>query len=217
MDRRLADPPATADAGIDTAFDPEAAPDLPSASLAAGAAVQRPRARGVLDTYGGWSLSWPVMMSQALLNAVGLVESRWSVASAPRRCGRRHATQFFQLSQSVLFAVGSACVALMAQAIGASDPVRARRALAASLMVAMGFGHGARGPALAAPAVLLRALAPSRPSSRCAFPISRWSWARRDVAVSLTLEFAHRADRKTRTPMASATVVTACKIARTAR
>jgi putative MATE family efflux protein len=216
MDRRLADPPATADAGMDTAFDPEAAPDLPSASLAAGAAVQPEPRAGALDTYGEiWSLSWPVMMSQALLNAVGLVDiAMVGRIGSEAVAAAGYATQFFQLSQSVLFAVGSACVALMAQAIGARDPERARRALAASLVVAIGSATALAVLILASPGTLLRLLG-AEPAvvALCVPYLSLVVGSTPMLAVSLTLEFAHRADRKTRTPMAIATVVTACKIA----
>ena len=52
-----------------------------------------------------WALSWPVMLSQVLLNVVGLIDIAMvgrlgsdSVAAVG------YATQFFHLSQSVLFA-----------------------------------------------------------------------------------------------------------------
>ncbi len=79
------------------------------------------------------------MLSQVLLNVVGLVDiAMVGRLGAERVAAVGYATQFFHLSQSVLFAVGFACVALMANAIGAGRPARAREALAAALTVACG-------------------------------------------------------------------------------
>ena len=46
-----------------------------------------------------------------------------------------YATQLFHLIHSTLFAVGLACVALMARAIGAKNPERAQHAFAGSIQV----------------------------------------------------------------------------------
>ena len=210
-------PSTPADAGIDTPFDPEGAPDLPSGALAAGAAPAPPAHAGVaLDTYREiWSLGWPVMMSQALLNAVGLIDiAMVGRIGSDAVAAAGYAAQFYQLSQSVLFAVGSACVALMAQAIGASDALRARRALSASLLVAIGSAAGIAAVILSAPATWLRGLG-AEPAviALCVPYLSLVVASTPLLAISMTLEFAHRADRKTRTPMAIAGVVTAIKIA----
>lgn len=116
--------------------DPETAQPLPAASLAARAAERavggsRRAADGEI-----WTLAWPVIFSQALASVVSLIDiamvgrlSRESVAAVG------YTTQYFNLAQSILFAVGAACVALMARAIGAGDRDRARAAFAGSLLV----------------------------------------------------------------------------------
>ena len=111
--------------------DPEGTPPLPSATLAASAAPASEVAarRGPRTGYAEiWGLSWPVMLSQVLANAVSLID----VAMVGRLgsdavAAVGYAGQFFSLAQSVLFAVSAACVALMARAIGAGSALRARR------------------------------------------------------------------------------------------
>lgn len=213
--RRPAAP--TPDAGLDASFEVEGAPDLPATALVAGATQPSQHApEAALDSLGEiWALSWPVMLSQTLLNAVGLLDIAMvgrigsdSVAAAG------YATQFFHLAQSVLFAVGSACVALMAQAIGAGDMARARRALAASLSVATGSATVLSAAMLAAPATLLRGLgAEERVVSLCVPYLALVVGSTPLLAISMTLEFAMRADRNARTPMRIAGVVTVVKIA----
>jgi putative MATE family efflux protein len=161
-----------------------------------------------------WKLSWPVMLSQMLLNLVGLVDiAMVGRLGAVPVAAVGYSTQFFQLSQSVLFAVGFACVALMANAIGAGRPDRARHALAASLSVSLGAATllvsamlGLAGPLLrllgAEPAVVTRAI----PYLQLVVGSSLL------LAVSMTLEFGLRADRDARTPMLVAGVVTAVKL-----
>ena len=207
--------PPPADAGLDTLFDPEGAPDLPATALAAGAAPGLLRAPLALDSLGElWSLAWPVMLSQALLNAVGLLDiAMVGRIGSEAVAAAGYATQFFQLSQSVLFAVGSACVALMARAIGARDPEGARRALAASLLVAVGSASLLSASMLAAPAALLRGLgAEPRVIELCVPYLALVVGSTPMLAVSMTLEFAMRADRNARIPMAIAAVVTSVKI-----
>lgn len=207
-------PPAT-DAGFETPFDSEGAPDLPSTSLAAGAAPRTLRPPLALDSIGEiWSLSWPVMLSQALLNAVGLLDiAMVGRIGSDAVAAAGYATQFFYLSQSVLFAVGSACVALMAQAIGAGDPARARRALAAALSVSVGSAAALSSAMLASPATLLRLLgAEEHVVSLCVPYLAAVVGSTPLLAISMTLEFAMRADRNARTPMAIAAGVTAAKI-----
>ena len=124
---------ATADVEleIEELGDPEASPGLPSTTLAVQATVatsadppQRflgagSRTREIL------LLAWPVMMSQALISLAGLIDRAMvgrlggSEDAAVSLAAVGFATQFFFLIQSTLFAVGLACVALMARAIGA--------------------------------------------------------------------------------------------------
>lgn len=208
-------PSAATDAGLDSPFDPEGAPDLPATTLAAGAAPARLRAPRALDSFSElWALSWPVMLSQTLLNAVGLLDiAMVGRIGSDAVAAAGYATQFFHLSQSVLFAVGSACVALMAYALGARDLARARRALAASLCVSLGSASALSLLMLAAPAALLRGLGAEPAVVELCVPyLALVVGSTPLLAVSMTLEFALRADRDARTPMWIAGVVTSTKI-----
>jgi putative MATE family efflux protein len=206
---------ATTDAGLDSPFDPEGAPDLPATTLAAGAAPVSLHVPRQLDSLGElWALSWPVMLSQTLLNAVGLLDiAMVGRIGSEAVAAAGYATQFFHLAQSVLFAVGSACVALMAHALGARDVVRARRALAASLLVSVGSASALTLLMLAAPAALLRGLgAEPRVVELCVPYLAFVVGSTPLLAVSMMLEFAMRADRNARTPMFIAGAVTSTKI-----
>ncbi len=213
--------PESAAADVDPSVDFEGTD--PSATLASAAtpsarerAVSPAVSRTARDSLREiWALSWPVMLSQVLLNVVGLIDIAMvgrlgseSVAAVG------YATQFFHLSQSVLFAVGFATVALMAHAIGARDPVRARHALAAALLVSVGTAAVLTAALLAAPGAMLAALGAEPAVAQAAIPyLQLVVGSSLLLAVSMTLEFALRADRDTRTPMLIASVVTAVKIA----
>ena len=112
--------------------DPEESPSLPAATLVARAAVG-PSAEPAVeaeDTYGEiWRIAWPVVLVQMLVNLVSLIDvAMLGHISSRALAAVGYATQFFFLVQSVLLAIGFACVALMARAIGAGDVARARRA-----------------------------------------------------------------------------------------
>lgn len=195
--------------------DAEAAPALPSAALAAGA-------RPIEDRHGAgrrtdreiWSLAWPVILSQILASAVGLID-----IAMVGRLGRDavaavgYTTQFLWLIQSVLFAIGMACVALMARAVGGGDPGRAREALRASLSVALAVAALFTALVLGAPQLLLRMLQAEPSVVEAAVPYFRLTLGSTLLlAVSITLESGFRAVRDTRTPMWIAGGVTAVKI-----
>ena len=114
----------------------------------------------------------------------------------------------------MLYAVGFATVALMAHAIGARDPLRARHSLAAALLVSVGTAAVLTAILLAAPGAMLAALGADPAVARAAIPyLQLVVGSSLPLAVGMTLEFALRADRDTRTPMLIAAVVTAVKIA----
>jgi putative MATE family efflux protein len=161
-----------------------------------------------------WILSWPVMLAQVLVSAVSLVDIAMVGRLGPDAVAAvGYASQFFNLAQAVLFAIGTACVALMARAIGAGDRPRARIALAASLLVALGTALVFLAIILAAPRWYLRALGAEPAVIDVAIPyLVLTLLATVFLAVSITLESALRADRNTRVPMLIAGVVTAVKI-----
>jgi putative MATE family efflux protein len=114
----------------------------------------------------------------------------------------------------VLFAVGFSTVALMAHAIGARDPLRARHSLAAALIVAVGTAAVLTVVLVVAPGPILTMLGAEPAVARAAIPyLQLVVGSSLLLAVGITLEFALRADRDTRTPMLIASVVTAVKIA----
>lgn len=197
--------------------DPEASPVLPSASLAAGAAkALLRRVSGTSHATGReiWRLALPIMMSQALVSAVGLVDiAMVGRLGAAEVAAVGYATQLYFMSQSALFAVGFACVALVARAIGAGRPERARAALAASLVVALLTATTVAAAVLAAPEAILAWLNAEPKVAGLAIPYMRLLFlSSLLLAVSLTLEHGLRANRQTRAAMLISVVVTTVKI-----
>ena len=136
------------EAEIEELGDPEGAPSLPSTTLAAQATIPNPdvlRDPSVHRSATGdiMQLAWPVMLSQGLISLAGLIDRAMvgrlggDDGAAVPLAAVGFATQFFFLIQSALFAVGFSCIALMARAIGAGKPERARAALAASLEISI--------------------------------------------------------------------------------
>ena len=129
--------------------DPEAAPTTPASTLAAhsAGASLRGDASPLADERPSAELlrlALPVMLSMALANTGNMVDRAmigWlngGVGAAKSLAAAAYATQFFFVIQSALLAVGLACVAVMARAIGARDTERAQAAFAASMQVAAG-------------------------------------------------------------------------------
>jgi putative MATE family efflux protein len=197
-------------------LDPEGAPSLPSSALAASAApTEAPARAGRHDGYGEiWRLSWPVMLSLVLANVVGLVDIAMVGRLGPQAMAAvGYATQFHFLSQSVLFAVGFACVALMSRAIGAGHPRRARLALAASLWVAAGAALVILAVVLGPSRFWLELLGAEPAVVELTIPyLNLVLGSTLFLAVAMTLEFGLRADRDTRTPLLVAAVVAGVKI-----
>ncbi len=204
-------------------LDPEGGPAVPASSLVSGAAA-RPTAGARLsgeDSYGEiLRLAWPVMASQVLLNLTGVID-RMMIGRLVDEGGAAvplaavgYATQLFHLIHSTLFAVGLACVALMARSIGSRDPERARHAFAGSIQVSMAvttfyglflfLGSEASLALLGAEPSVVAVAAP---------------YLELTVAASLMLSFtmigesALRANRDTRTPMYIAAAVAVAKLA----
>jgi hypothetical protein len=159
-------------------------------------------------------LSWPIMLSQVLVTAVSLIDIAMVGRLGPKAVAAvGYATQFFFMTQSALFAVGFACVALMARAIGAGDPAEARRSLAASLVVGVGTAVLVGAAVLAAPARLLALLNAEPEVITMTVPYMRLVLASTlMLAISLVLENGMRADRDMVRPMIIASAVAALKI-----
>lgn len=196
--------------------DAEAPPLDPEEGLAAAAAPSLfRRVSGTGDATGReiWRLATPIMMSQVLVSAIGLVDiAMVGRLGATDVAAVGYATQLYFMSQSALFAIGFACVALMARAIGAGDPARARSALAASLVVAFATSGVVAAVVLAAPGAVLEWLNAEPAVVERTIPYMRLLFASSILlAVSLTLEHGLRASRDTRTPMRIAVIVTVVK------
>lgn len=187
--------------------DPEGAPALPSGSLAATASAGLEEAatgRAVEDGIGAiWRLAWPVTTSLVLASAVNLIDVFMVGRLGPEALAAvGYATQFHFLSQSVLFAVGFACVAMMARAIGGGDGERARHALAASLVMAVITALVIVGVVLSFPRLWLGLLAAEPRVIELTIPyLNLVLGSSVMLAVAMTIENGLRADKDTRTPM----------------
>jgi len=197
--------------------DPEAGPALPSAALASHAARAPvpPRTTAQPQTEREiWALAWPVILSQVLASIVSLVDM-----GMVGRLGRdaqaavTYTSQFQNLAQSILFAVGTACVALIARAVGAHEPRRARTALAGSLILSAWIAGAFTALVLALPGPLLVLLDAAPHVVQTAIPYFRLTLGSTlFLAVSIIIESAFRATRRTELALWIALVVTAAKI-----
>jgi putative MATE family efflux protein len=165
-------------------------------------------------------LAWPVMASQVLLNLTGLVDRMMigrlsedgSAAIPLAAVGFAH--QLYFLIHSTLIALGLACVALMARAIGAGDAARAREAFASSIQVSGGVTIAYVVAMVLFGGPLLRALGAEEVVVRVALPYLRVTIASASMlAVTMICESALRADRDMRRPMWIAIGVTFVKLA----
>jgi putative MATE family efflux protein len=164
-------------------------------------------------------LAWPVMAGQVLLNLTGLVDrmmiGRLSEAgsAAVPLAAVGYAHQLFFFIHSTLIAVGLACVALMARAIGAQDDVRAQHAFAGSVQVAGLVTFSYVGLILLVGQPLLRALGAEDAVVRIALPyLNITVSAALMLSVTMVCESALRANRDTRTPMWIAIGVASVKL-----
>jgi putative MATE family efflux protein len=203
--------------GADPPDDPEAGPALPSAALASRAArAPAPVRTGPLPRTEReiWALAWPVILSQVLASIVSLVDM-----GMVGRLGREaqaavtYTSQFQNLAQSILFAVGTACVALIARAVGAREPKRARAALAGSLILSAVIAGIFTALVLALPGPLLVLLDAAPRVVSTAIPYFRLTLGSTLLlAVSIIIESAFRATRRTELALWIALVVTIAKI-----
>ncbi|MFN2426656.1 MAG: MATE family efflux transporter [Candidatus Binatia bacterium] len=203
---------------VSAVADIEVSPLDPEEGLAAAAApslLHRVSGTGHATGREIWKLALPIMMSQVLVSAVGLIDiAMVGRLGAMEVAAVGYATQLYFMSQSALFAVGFACVALVARAIGAGDPARARAALAASLAVALATAGVVAVVVLSAPRLVLEWLNASPDIVELTVPYMRLLFASSMLlAVSLTLEHGLRANRDSNTPMRVALIVTAVKMA----
>ena len=193
--------------------DPEGSPANPTGTLAVGATAA-PIPGGRASTREIWRLAWPVMLSQGLAALVALVDVAMVGRIGPvAQAAVGYAVQLFFVSQSALFALSFACVALMARAIGAGRPDEARSAFAASLVLSLGAGALLTAAMLAAPERLLAWISAEPAVIELCIPYLRYLMGSAVLmALCLTVESALRANRDTRTPLRITLVLATVKL-----
>lgn len=160
-------------------------------------------------------LAWPAIISQVLASGVSLIDiAMLGRLGTDALAAVGYTSQFFQLAQAALLALSVACVALMARALGAGEPERARGAFAASLVLAVGSAAAICVVAVGFPRILLGMLNADPAVIDCAVPYFRLTLGSTFfLAVTLTIESAFRSARNTTTPLLIAGVVTVVKLA----
>lgn len=213
---------------LESPGDPEIGPPVPASALAANAITadaiapatgsEAPVATGSVPEI--LRLAWPVVASQVLLNLTGLIDRMMigrlaeDGSAAVPLAAVGYATQLFHLVHSTLFAVGLACVALMARAIGSQNPRAARYAFAGSVQIStvitLVYAFGL---------IFFSELALATLGAEPAVVELAAPYLRLTVGASLLLSFTlifesgFRANRNMRTPMYIAFAVTATKLA----
>jgi putative MATE family efflux protein len=161
------------------------------------------------------ALTWPVILGQVMANAVPLIDVLMlGRLGTPTLAAVGYAAQFLMLIQASLIAIGAACVALMARALGARDVLRARSAFAACLRVALLLTIVLASITLLFPRQLLHMLDVKESVVHLAVPYFRLTMTSVPLmAISLGFEHAYRAAKDTLVPMMIAGCVAVMKIA----
>jgi len=213
----------SATAELESPSDPEIGPPVPASAVAASA-MPAPSEATASPASGSTKeilrLAWPVVASQVLLNLTGLIDRMMigrlaeDGSAAVPLAAVGYATQLFHLVHSTLFAVGLACVALMARAIGSRNPENARHAFAGSVQISAIVTL-----VYASSLLLFSEEALSLLGAEPAVVVLAAPYLKLTVGASLLLSFTlifesgFRANRDMRTPMFIAVVVTAAKLA----
>lgn len=212
----------SAETELESPADPEIGPPVPASALAANAIPlatdsSAPSAGG--STHEILRLAWPVVASQVLLNLTGLIDRMMigrlaeDGSAAVPLAAVGYATQLFHLIHSTLFAVGLACVALMARAIGSRNPQTARHAFAGSVQISAIVTLVYASCLFVFSEEALTALGAEPSVVQLAAPYLKLTvGASLLLSFTLIFESALRANRDMRTPMLIAVVVTAAKL-----
>lgn len=160
------------------------------------------------------ALTWPVILGQVMANLVPLIDVMMlGRLGTPTLAAVGYASQFLWLVQASLLAIGAACVALMARALGARDQSRARAAFAACVRLSFNMTCVLALIAIAFPRELLHTLDVQDSVVHLAVPYFRLTLASVPLmAVSLGYEHAYRAAKDTLVPMLIAGCVSLLKI-----
>jgi putative MATE family efflux protein len=150
-----------------------------------------------------WAMAWPAMLSLLVVNLVDVID-----VAVVGRLGRPtvaawgYATQCVHLVETLVQSVGIGCVALIARAVGAHDPQRARRALAGSLVLAQGVSITGLLLAIFVPRAILGLLDATPDVIDIAVPFFRLSAAAMVLyGAAFMFESDLRANKNTRGPM----------------
>ncbi len=160
-----------------------------------------------------WSMAWPAMLSLCVVNIVDVID-----VALVGRLGRQtvaawgYSTQCTNLVETLIQSVGIGCVALVARARGARDSERARRILAAAVVVSVSVAAMLFALVLVAPRFLLQLLDAEPAVIEIAVPYFRvFAGAMLLYGAAFMYESALRAHRNTRTPMIIAVFVMGTK------
>jgi len=160
-----------------------------------------------------WSMAWPAILSFVVVNLVDIVD-----VGLVGRLGRQsvaawgYATQCVNLVETLILAVGIGAVALVARAIGARDPGRARRALAGSMLVALSVSGVGLALAMIVPGQLLRLLDAGPEVIAIAVPYFQLTAGSMVLyGAAFMFECGLRAHKNTRAPMVVAVAVMSVK------
>lgn len=203
---------------VDLPEDAETTSQNPSGALAAKAIPEL----GLADALPGrthtidlWRLAWPVMLSMILVTLVSLVDiALVGSIGSDAQAAVGYATQFFFMAQSALFAVSFGCVALMSRFIGAGRPDEARRAMGASMIIAVGTALALVAVTLAVPRQILLALNAEPHVIELTIPyLELVMYSTVLLAAALVCEGGLRADRNTMLALRISAVVAVVKIA----
>jgi putative MATE family efflux protein len=161
------------------------------------------------------AMTWPVVLGQLMANAVPLIDIfMLGSLGTPTLAAVGYASQFLMLAQASLMAIGSACVAMMARAIGAGQDAQARRAFGACLWLSIGITLPFAALTLLFPHALLQVLDVQEAVIDLAVPYFRLTLASSlPMAIALTYEHAFRAGKDTFGPMMIASFVSVLKVA----
>jgi putative MATE family efflux protein len=160
-----------------------------------------------------WAVAWPSILSFVVVNLVDIVDVRL-VGPLGRQtlAAWGYATQCVNLVETLLVSVGIGTVALVARAIGARDPKRARQALAGSLLVALGVSGVGLLLVLAAPREMLVLLDAKPDVIATAVPYFQLTAASMVFyGAGFVFECGLLANKNTRTPMRISVVVMTVK------
>jgi putative MATE family efflux protein len=160
-----------------------------------------------------WAMAWPAMLSLVVVNLVDVVD-----VALIGHLGRQtmaawgYAARCVQLVETLLQSLGIGCVALMARAIGANDPPRARRVLAASVLLSQGLAGLGLLIAICVPRAILRLLDAAPDVIEISVPYFRLlAGAMMLYGAAFVFECGLRANKNTRGPMGVAISVMVVK------